>query len=227
MKKKNQVLHLVIIPVFIAELISRWYGFHTLDYFTKPLLMIWIAFYYFLNTDFQKKDLFIYTAFLFSWLGDIFLMLTHLNEMLFYAGVGGFFFAQLSYIKVFIDNSGEVKGFLSNKPIWILPFVFYLGFILAIISGGMKGIMIPIIVIYAFSLLSMSAAALNRKSLTGKRSFFLVFSGSVLFVVSDSMIAINKFYTELPNSSFLIMLTYFTAQYLIMQGLISARKETF
>jgi uncharacterized membrane protein YhhN len=70
------------------------------------------------------------------------------------------------------------------------------------------------------ALIGMSVAALNRKGRVGHSGYALVFAGSVLFVASDSMIAINKFHTAIPLSGFWIMLTYITAQYLIMRGLI-------
>jgi uncharacterized membrane protein YhhN len=38
-------------------------------------------------------------------------------------------------------------------------------------------------------------------------------------VISDSMIAIDKFYTQIPLAGFWIMITYISAQYLIMRGL--------
>jgi len=226
MKKINLWLHLIIIPVFFVELISRLNNFHTLDYFTKPLLLIWIGLYFYLNTGNIKRDKFIYKAFLFSWIGDLFLMVSHIDGLFFYAGVGGFFLAQLNYIKVFTgDIRSDNKGLVFNNPVWLIPFVVYLAAILYLILGGMKGVMIPIIIIYALSLISMSAFSLNRNGLVSQKSFSLVFSGSVLFVISDSMIAINRFYSEFAGSSFLIMLTYFTAQYLIMQGLIEDKRQ--
>lgn len=221
MKRINLLLHLLIVPLFAAELVSRWNGYHTFEYFIKPWLMIWVALFFYLNTRGTGRSAFIYLAFLFSWVGDLFLMTAHSNEMLFYAGVGSFFLAQLSYIRVFILLPGTVtRGFVFAKPVRALPFLLYLVAMLALIMGGMKGIMIPVIIIYAVSLITMSMAALNRKGIVSKASSNLVFAGSVLFVISDSMIAIDKFFTAIPKGSFLIMLTYFIAQYLIMQGLI-------
>jgi len=223
MKKINLFLHILIIPVFIAELISRWNSFHNLDYITKPWLLIWIGVYFYLNTQTIRKELFVYLAFFFSWIGDLFLMVSNINGLYFYAGVGGFFLAQLSYIRVFTEK--QVKGYLFRNPVWLIPFILYLSGMLYLITGGMQGVMIPIIVIYSFSLISMSAAAMNRKNMVSDKSFYFVFLGSVLFVISDSLIAINKFYIQLESASFLVMLTYFSAQYLIMQGLLAKDKR--
>ena len=224
MKKTNLYLHLIIIPIFIVELISRWNNNHTTEFFAKPFLLIWLGIYFYVNTGNLKRDIFIYLAFLFSWAGDMFLMFAHLNGLFFNAGVGGFFLAQLAYIKIYTDNiKSDNKGLVFDKPVWLIPFALYLAIILFLILGNLKGPMIPIIVIYSISLILMSVFALNRKGLVNKKSFKLVFTGSLLFVLSDSMIAINRFYTEFQASAFLIMLTYFLAQYLIMKGLIEEK----
>lgn len=226
MKKINLYLHLIILPIFIVELISRWDNNHITEYLTKPFLLIWIGIYFYVNTRNFKRDLFIYLAFLFSWTGDMFLMFAHLNGLFFNAGVGGFFLAQLAYIKIYTDNiKSDNKGLVFDKPVWLILFALYLATILYLIIGKLKGVMIPIIVIYAISLILMSVFALNRKGLVSERSFKLVFIGSLLFVISDSMIAINRFYAEFKSSSFLIMLTYFVAQYLIMSGLIAEKRK--
>jgi uncharacterized membrane protein YhhN len=162
------------------------------------------------------------SAFFFSWVGDVFLMVAHLNELLFFAGVGGFFIAQVLYIRLFLKFSGDgvKRGFIYSKPIWAIPVLLYLAIILIILIKNMEGVMIPVIVVYAISLIGMLLAALNRRGRVNRCSFRYLFIGSLLFVLSDSMIAINKFVVEFPKSSFLIMLTYFIAQYMIMQGLL-------
>ena len=45
-------------------------------------------------------------------------------------------------------------------------------------------------------------------------------------VLSDSMIGINKFYAPLPQSGFLIMITYIGGQFLIITGLLTHFQKT-
>jgi uncharacterized membrane protein YhhN len=66
----------------------------------------------------------------------------------------------------------------------------------------------------------MSAMALNRFRAVNPASFFLVFAGSVLFVISDSLIALDKFLTSIPHDRLLVMSTYISAQFLIMMGIL-------
>ena len=46
----------------------------------------------------------------------------------------------------------------------------------------------------------------------------MMFTGAALFMTSDSLLALNKFYSPIGMGGFLIMLTYCSAQYLIVEG---------
>jgi uncharacterized membrane protein YhhN len=49
--------------------------------------------------------------------------------------------------------------------------------------------------------------------------------GAVLFIISDSFIAINKFINPIPYESYWIMSTYYGAQFMLVSGfLISIRQ---
>jgi uncharacterized membrane protein YhhN len=219
--KASLVLHVVFALIVILELQGRLESNIRQEYFVKPLIMIWIASYFIWARKRSVFTLPVLVAFFFSWMGDIFLMFSGKNELFFFAGVGGFFIAQLSYIYVFTkysENGG--KGFL-QKNLWIsLFFLAYVAGMLALLFPGLEGMMKPVITIYALSLMGMSMMALNRSGRVGENSFKLVFLGSLLFMLSDSMIAFDKFHSAIPLAGVLIMITYIAAQYLMMRGLI-------
>ena len=220
-KSTSLIMHLFLAVIVIVELAARLTGRIQLEYPVKPLIMIWMAVYFML---FRRKAAFaapVLLAFFFSWVGDNFLMFSDRNELFFFAGVGGFFFAQLTYIFVFVRFSETGgKGYVRKNP-WIsLFFVAYVAAMLVLLFPGLEGMMKPVITIYALSLMFMSMMALNRSGRVGMLSFKLTFAGSLLFMLSDSMIAYDKFRHEIPLAGFLIMLTYIGAQYLIMRGLI-------
>ena len=220
-KNTSLLLHLLFAVIVIVELLGRLMDNIQMEYFAKPLIMIWIAVYFLL---FKKKSSFtvpVLVAFFFSWVGDNFLMFSGRNELFFFAGVGGFFCAQLSYIYIFTKFSEKGrKGKLQKNPWLSLLFLAYVAGMLVLLFPGLEGMMKPIITIYAFSLIGMSMMALNRSGRVRAMSFKLVFTGSILFLLSDSMIAFDKFHSEIPIAGFLIMITYIAAQYLIMRGLI-------
>lgn len=221
--KKNASLfmHLLFAVIVIVELLGRLLGNIQMEYFVKPLIMVWIAVYFLLHARKSTFSVPVLLAFFFSWAGDNFLMLSERDELFFYAGVGGFFCAQLSYIYTFSKYSEYGgRGYLQKNPWLSIFFLAYVGGIMFLLFPGLDGMMKPVIAIYAVSLMFMSMMALNRSGRVGVRSYRYVFIGSLLFLVSDSMIAINKFYAAIPLAGFLIMLTYISAQYLIMRGLI-------
>ena len=220
-KNTSLLLHLIFAVIVIVELTGRLTDNIQIEYYVKPLIMIWMAVYFLL---FKKKSIFtvpVLVAYFFSWVGDNFLMFSGRNELFFFAGVGGFFCAQLSYIYIFTKfREKEAKGKLQKNPWLSLLFLAYVAGMLVLLFPGLEGMMKPIITIYALSLIGMSMMALNRWGRVGAMSFKLVFTGSILFMLSDSMIAFDKFHSEIPLAGFLIMITYIAAQYLIMRGLI-------
>ena len=98
----------------------------------------------------------------------------------------------------------------------MIPF----GFVYTLLYNHLDAVLQIAVFVYMVALLSMSAMALNRFGNGHPISFSLVFIGSLLFVVSDTMIAINKFLVAIPYEGLLIMITYISAQYLIMRGLL-------
>lgn len=219
--KRNTILHILFAIIVIIELIGRITDNISFEYPVKPLVMVWIAVYFLLNRQKKEFTIPVLLAFFFSWTGDMFLMFADKSDMLFYAGVGGFFFSQLSYIYTFSKYSEEKKpGLIQRKPALIFIFFAYLAGIYIILDPCLVRIMKPIILLYALSLITMSIMALNRRGRVNYRSFILVFTGSLLFIISDSMIALTKFCFDIPMAGLYIMITYVSAQYLIMRGLI-------
>ena len=220
-KRTSILLHLLFAVIVAVELTGRYVDEIQLEYMVKPLIMIWIAAYFLLYKQKKKFTVPVLIAFFFSWVGDNFLMFSGKNELLFFAGVGGFFVAQLTYIYTFATFSEVAKkGVLQKNPVLVIPFLVYAAGIYILLFPGLEGLMKPIILIYALSLVGMSMMALNRKGRVGQKSFRLVFIGSLLFLISDSMIALDKFYHEFTLAGFWIMISYIAAQYLIMRGLI-------
>jgi uncharacterized membrane protein YhhN len=222
MQKRTSIqLHLLFVIIVVLELTSRYVDRIQLEYMVKPLIMIWIATYFLLYRQKKQFTVPVLVAFFFSWVGDNFLMFSGKNELFFFAGVGGFFVAQLTYIYIFTTFSEvSVRGMIRKNPLLIVPFLVFVAGIYILLFPGLEGLMKPIILVYALSLMGMSLMSLNRKGRVGQTSFRLVFIGSLLFLISDSMIALNKFYHEFTLAGFWIMITYIAAQYLIMRGLI-------
>jgi len=60
--------------------------------------------------------------------------------------------------------------------------------------------------------------AMGISAALGAANHTLVIAGAGLFILSDSLIAINQFLTPVPLSDLLIMITYYLAQLFITFG---------
>lgn len=217
----------------IITIYSEHFGLILLMYVSKILLMPLLALYLYTQTKDLKKFLFIYLALFFSWLGDIFLMFPR-NEyeqstakILFLAGLVAFLIGHLNYIIYFIK---EVKvkpkiTLLVEKPYWVLPFVVFIVLLLKLLYPGLGAMKLPV-TIYAIIISTMLLTAFNRKNISDNTSFLLIFSGALLFVFSDSCIALNLFYQPFDFARIAIMSTYVLAQALIIKGVQVASKSS-
>jgi len=204
----------------LANLTAQIIPSEELNRYTKPLLMPLLLIYIYRKSigDTTAKVLILAVAVLFSWFGDVVLMY-QANEMYFMIGIALFLIAQITYI-ILLRKSTHQKPEISLMQ--VLPFLVY-GAVLFYILLPAGNFTIPI-VIYGLVILMMIISAYVRKNLTSHRSFQFVFLGSALFVLSDSILAINAFKTPIPYAGVFIMATYCAAQYFLVEGVL-AHKE--
>jgi uncharacterized membrane protein YhhN len=74
------------------------------------------------------------------------------------------------------------------------------------------------VLIYGLVIGTMLAFALWQYGKVPARAAWFFIVGALLFVASDSMLAINKFKTPITHGGLWIMGTYILAQYLIAKG---------
>ena len=192
-------------------------------FYSKPLILIGLILYFYqiskpiASTLLTKSIL---SALIFSWIGDILLMWSHL----FVYGLGSFLMAHVCYIIGFrlaqksetkIRQVDFVKTFFYNLPIYfVAAFTFYL------VNPNLGSLKIPVIA-YIIVIVSMVTTARDRFKKCNPASFWQVFIGALLFFVSDGIIALSRFYKAFPESGVIIMGTYATAQLLIIMGIRS------
>jgi uncharacterized membrane protein YhhN len=155
---------------------------------------------------------------LFSWSGDIVLEFSESNGNMFIPGLVCFLLAHIMYLTVFIMTPGK-NSLISNRIMLLIPVIIYGVGLVLYLYQDLKEMKLPVIV-YAIVILLMLSGAINRINKVKRKSFLLVLAGAILFVISDSAIAINKFSIKFEYSGIVIMSTYIVAQYLIVTGYI-------
>lgn len=219
---KKAIPHIVYFLLFAVHLYSIIEDVSTVRMVTKPLICTSLIAYLWISTGlksvFQKL---IAAGLFFGWLGDIFLMLP--NKFLF--GLAAFLIGHILYVIAFIRQTSPFA--LSRDKLYILVagflavYSYYFYTILAPSLGVEKYPVIAYIIVIAL----MGLFSYTRKHQTNISSFLLIFLGALLFIVSDSILAANKFVAYIANSGLMIMCTYMLAQYAITLGTVVDNQE--
>lgn len=219
MKKYSLIL---FVGSAIAEFTVQAFSFTDIHYVSKPLLMISLLLYYLSSVNAEERSNVTIAALAFSWVGDVLLLFQSKEELYFIGGLLAFLVAHLFYIFAYRqfrteDRSKELLGVQRFR--FSFPIILAGTGLITVLYAHLGTLKIPVI-IYALVLMFMVLNALFRFGRTSLGSFSMVFFGATLFMISDSMIAVNKFLTPIAYSGLWIMLTYVGAQYLIIEGLI-------
>jgi uncharacterized membrane protein YhhN len=209
---------IIFVLAAIVELSSKFLNVELAHLICKPMLMVALGFYYFFSTSASDRSHAVLAAISFSFIGDVLLMLPDQ----FTGGLVAFLLGHVAYIVAYRQHRDEeTENVLSGVHRMRLAFPIILaGTGLVIILYPVLGAMRLPVIVYAIVLCFMVLQALFRFGRTNVQSFWMVFAGAVLFMISDSTLAIDKFLDKIFYADFLIMLTYITAQYLIVRGLI-------
>ncbi|MGD8554822.1 MAG: lysoplasmalogenase [Anaerolineales bacterium] len=148
----------------------------------------------------------IFAGLVFSLAGDVFLMLPSDQ---FIAGLVSFLIAQLLYIAAFTTGKGFSFNWLSAIPFLVYGIVIYV-----VLSPHLGSMRLPVIV-YMLAILTMAWQGWERWSTLSEKAALLGFAGAALFVISDSILAINRFRGEFASARALTLTTYYAAQWLI------------
>ena len=182
--------------------------------------MITLGMYYVLRASNHRSTV-VLAAIFFSWVGDTALMFESTNSNFFIIGLVGFLISHLFYILAYRQHQhqGTEDALQGIKKIrFAFPIVLAGTGLVVILYPVLGALKVPVMV-YALVLVVMVLNGLFRYGRTGNKSFWLVFGGAILFMLSDSILAINKFLEPVQQAGILIMSTYITAQFLLIEGL--------
>ncbi len=219
MKRANLFLFLFAV-VSIGELLAVSRGWTEVHRVTKPLIMLALIGYYMSMTTSRNSTLI--RAMFFCWTGDILLMGQEGGELYFILGLLAFLVGHVLYIFAYRqllwdDKSNELLP--TQKLRYAFPVALAGTGLLVVLVPKLGPLTIPVSV-YSVVLMIMAMTAIFRYGRTYADSFWLITGGAILFMASDSILAINKFHTSFASAGSLIMLTYILAQYLIVEGVL-------
>ncbi|WP_420553141.1 lysoplasmalogenase [Tenacibaculum aiptasiae] len=182
----------------------------------KPLLMTTLVIVYLVSV--KKPNFWLISALFFSFWGDVFL-LDEVNYFVF--GLGSFLIAHIMYIKM---TSQLLKKPSINKILKAaIIFIALFGGVLFLIIDNLGEMLLPVIVYgVAISAFGTSALLNYQQEKSTENTWLLL--GAILFIASDSLIALNNFYTPKKLFVIAIIVLYVVSQYLIVKAMIAKKQ---
>jgi len=216
---KKAIWIILFALVLLVDLVAVYLNNESLLFITKPLLMPLLAIYLLLQTKAINSGLkvWIFLALFFSWAGDMFLLFEERSSNFFLWRLSAFFVAQVCYI-VFFHNI-RMREYIRGNALLLLLVIVYYSVLISVLSPYL-GKMTLAVRIYGVVLSFMVMLAMHTMLGKNKRAALWMTMGAILFVVSDSLLAFNKFFAAFNNAGLIIMLTYGLAQLFITEGAV-------
>jgi len=203
--------------VLAAELMAIQLVNENVQYICKPLLMIILVAYFLSRTNKIVSGLkkWIVLALAFSWIGDVLLMFQEYKSIFFLLGLSAFLLAHIFYILFF--HSIRIKEKIKGKAWLLVIVVIYYAALIWLLSPYLEDMTYPVRV-YGIVISFMFMLAMHMLFIKNKKAGQSMMVGASLFLVSDSVLAINMFYEPIEMAGVIVMLTYGVGQYLITEG---------
>lgn len=208
LRRIHRSLFWMALPLGLLHIAALYAGNRPLVYLTKPATMLVILTLAVVGRGRASSRYanLVLAGLACSLVGDVFLMLPTDQ---FVPGLVSFLIGHLFYIAAFRFG---ISGF---GPAWLpLPFCAYGLAALLILFPGLGDMRLAVIG-YLLVILTMAWQSAVRWNARRDQSSGFALLGALLFVVSDSLIALNRFHTRFYLAPALIMSTYFVAQWLI------------
>jgi uncharacterized membrane protein YhhN len=155
------------------------------------------------------------TALIFSFFGDVFLLYS--GQLPFKIGLVSFLIAHILFIKIVMHRIEKVSFSIILKS--VIPFGIFLSLLIFTLKDSLGELLIPVI-IYGFTISMFGVVSLINYLETKSNKSVWMLIGAIVFMISDALLAINKFYLPKEIFGVLIMGTYIIAQYLIYRSLV-------
>ena len=219
MKKSTCIAGIVFMVLSLAEVISLTFHISGVNPIIKPLLIPSLAIAALCallpehrgwKTTLLAVTLALHTA------GDVLLMLDGNAFVFFVAGLGAFLLGHICYLVILLSGVGPIHK-RAVMLLCLLPLVIAL---VAASFFKVEGVMRAVLFFYALVLLYVPICGVFWL-LRGRKMGWLILTGGLLFVASDTMIALNVFNgISFPLRHAIVMLTYLAAEWLIVSGIV-------
>ena len=217
-------MHYILALAFLSAVLD-WYavykGWKKLEYFLKPVTMVFLFVFLFVSTDGLEGIAFWFgIGITLSLVGDVLLMLP---KEQFIAGLIAFLLAHLAYIIGL--NQGlppfSVIGLVWAVLLGIIAAQFYKHLAVGLIRQKKESLQKPILTYIAvITIMLLSALLTLSRPDWDSRIAITVSIGAALFALSDAFLAWNKFVQPIKNGRVMNIVTYHLGQIVLIYGIV-------
>ncbi len=216
----NRILYIVFFAGAAAFLILfRIFRNFPLSSFLKALPLFSLIIFVLLNLKGVLRVILLISL-LFSMAGDVLLNIDRVR--LFIPGLACFLAAHILYIMIFLRGFSFGRTAAAAAAA-VLVYSSVLGVLLRRIEAGF---IIPVYAYLVIITVMAGAAFFYRGRVRDKAGIYLLLgAGAILFMFSDTLIAVNKFLVAINYSTMFSLPLYFIAQFCIVRALVLADKD--
>ncbi|MBE7688814.1 hypothetical protein F6A46_11330 [Tenacibaculum finnmarkense genomovar ulcerans] len=212
---KIKIASIIFLIIAILDVYAVIIQNKSLEIIFKPLLMTSLAVLYLVSIKKDEKaNFWLVSALFFSFWGDVFL-LDKTNYFVF--GLGSFLVAHIMYIKMtvnFLRKTAIVK-IVKSAIIFVALFVG----VFLLIKDNLAEMLVPVLV-YGTAISGFGTCALLNYQQEKSTENTVLLLGAILFIASDSGIALNNFYNPTHFFDIAIIILYVLAQFLIVKAIL-------
>jgi len=207
----------------LLHLTILFFGWDTMHLIVKPMFMPMLIVMLAKTVTDRKSAFYRLMQFglLLSWLGDIALMLDRDNPNLFIAGLSFFLIAHIGYSLAFyksIQASGKPLDTTRAGAVAAV-FLSFTGVFFFLMKDGLGEMFAPVLA-YTLVITAMGIIAALRIGHVPKHDGIIITIGAILFILSDCVIAWNKFVVDFPHDQVLNMSLYLSGQFMLAYGTV-------
>jgi alkylglycerol monooxygenase len=210
MQGRLSMLEVLVVQAGALATATSLFGFVDLHRFFKPAAMVlaiaFVAARARRHGGLGRFDGLLMLALAFSLAGDVFLMF----EGYFIPGLVSFLLAHVCYIALFKDGVAWLPSRRALLAVLAAAVAMY-----AVLVGFLPPVLKVAVAAYTVAIAQMAAQAIGRATVLRDPASVGVAVGACLFMLSDSLLAINKFAVPLPMAQLGVLATYYAAQVLI------------
>ncbi|MFD2580939.1 lysoplasmalogenase [Pedobacter vanadiisoli] len=221
---KTRLYSFIFLLVFVVQLYAEYAKNIELSNLSRPLITVVLLVWLYLSTNlkgrFHKR---IFAGLIFAWAGDMLLMLQNGRTGFFIFALVAFLVCHIFYIRAFMLDHKSNPSHKTPYFLWIVgAFAIFCSGLFFYLQPHLGPMQFPVLM-YAIVITVMAIMAVNRYGKVNIFSFKLILYGALSFLLSDSVLAIDKFVQPISYSGVLLMAAYMTAQYLIVYGTIERK----